>query len=119
MEFKEIVEKLEELKISPKSFVTFDEYEDKPREISKILQDNFGVIENVKYETCGDGNDAYCIKHLVDHDVYIKIDFCYSSHDEDYYEESQYLEVYPTEVSIPVFKRVNGEETFNIIHILL
>jgi hypothetical protein len=65
----------------------------------KTIIEGLGEVKEVdSYGGEDKGSDWYTVKHFIDHDVYIRIDAYYSSYDGTDFDNSEYEEVFPTEV---------------------
>jgi len=90
--FNEIVEHLN-------NTTTIDEFAYVGRYGKKTIIEVLGEVKEVdSYGGEDQGSDWYTVKHLVEHDVYIRIDAYYSSYEGADFVDSYYEEVFPTEV---------------------
>ena len=94
MNFKEILNKFEELNITKSDFA-HDDFDHKP----------FGEITTVNRRGGeGKGEDWNVVKQFVDHDVYISLDGYYTSYDGTDFDGFELEEVFPKEKTITVYE---------------
>ena len=127
MTFEEIVAKLEELEITPEglvegcqtNYIEDEEDEDLDEEIeinvTNLVKEHFGTVKDLINVDSGDGSNGYNIQHFVDHNVYIKVEYWYTSYDGNDYSDSEFIEVYPAEHTVTVYKQKNGQPSYNIL----
>jgi len=98
MNFKEIVEKLDQLEISKHDFA----YEEWDR---KAMEEAFGEIDEVFHKGgSGQGEEWSVVKHFVDHNVYIRLDGFYTSYDGANFDDEKLFEVFPQEKTITIYE---------------
>ena len=94
--FNQIIEKLKQLNISVEDFACGyfgGGYK------NNWTIDELGPCKKVdSYGGEDQGTDWYVVWNFTDHDVYIRIDAYYTSYEGTDFENSKFLQVYPTEV---------------------
>jgi len=89
--FKEIVDKLNEANVEISEFACDD-----------ITTEELGLGESEEIDSYGgedQGSTWYSVRYFKEHDVYIRVDAYYSSYGGPDFYNSEYEEVFPTQVT--------------------
>ena len=98
MNFKEIVEKLDQLEVSKDEFA----HEDWDR---KVIKETFGEVKEVFHKGgSGQGEEWSVVRYFADHDVYIRLDGFYTSYDGANFDDDEYFEVFPQTKTITIYE---------------
>lgn len=96
-------------------------------EISEVAHGDFGDTDNFveeigiskevdSYGGEEQGSEWYSVRYFPEHDVYIKIEGWYSSYEGTYFDDSEYLEVFPTEIIVKKYltkKEIKKAQVYN------
>jgi hypothetical protein len=110
MNFAEIKEKLQKLKLKEKELgyyaqngecILYDDDRGVEIDVVGILEENFGKVEIVETSYFHDGYECWCVYSFIEQNVFIKIKGYFSSYDDT--DWSGMIEVFPEEKMITVY----------------
>ena len=98
MTVKDLTDKLEELEISKEEFA-YDDYD-------VDLKQYFGEFEEIEHEGGeGEGEKYHIVWYFKDHDLYIRLDGYYTSYNGTDFDDYEFYEVRPKQVTITVYEK--------------